>query len=146
MPNITGETGYQPVWAPDGTWRYDEFTGLPLTERKWALGFAAGSSGAVQWDWAREVDFGMQRSDGSAKVWESMMRSLGEFAKQRGALCYGFHKPEIAIILPQSFQLSVSNALATKPNRMPSARFTTMRVAKLTPSASTRLRPWDRLS
>ncbi len=46
MPNITGETGYQPVWAPDGTWRYDEFTGLPLTERKWALGFAAGSSGA----------------------------------------------------------------------------------------------------
>ena len=44
MPNITGETGYQPVWAPDGTWRYDEFTGLPLTERKWALGFAAGSS------------------------------------------------------------------------------------------------------
>jgi hypothetical protein len=65
VPNITGETGYQPVWAPDGTWRYDEFTGLPLTERKWALGFAGGSSGVMQWDWAREVDFGMQRSDGS---------------------------------------------------------------------------------
>ena len=27
-PNITGETGYQPVWAPDGAWRYDELTGL----------------------------------------------------------------------------------------------------------------------
>jgi len=38
VPNITGETGYQPVWASDGSWRYDEFTGLGLTERKWALG------------------------------------------------------------------------------------------------------------
>ena len=82
IPNITGETGYQPVWAPDGTWRYDEFTGLGLTERKWALGFAAGSSGAMQWDWDREVDFGMKRSDGSAKVWENKMRDLGEFAQQ----------------------------------------------------------------
>ena len=74
QPNITGETGYQPVWAPDGTWRYDELTGLGLIERKWALGFAAGSSGALQWDWARGGDFGMQRSDGSAKVWESQMQ------------------------------------------------------------------------
>jgi hypothetical protein len=112
MPNITGETGYQPVWAPDGTWRYDEFTGLPLTERKWALGFAAGSSGAMQWDWAREVDFGMQRSDGSAKVWEPMMQRLGEFAQRAAPYATDFIKPDIAIILPQSFQLSVSNALA----------------------------------
>ena len=112
MPNITGETGYQPVWAPDGTWRYDEFTGLPLTERKWALGFAAGSSGAMQWDWAREVDFGMQRSDGSAKVWEPMMQRVGEFAQRAAPYATDFIKPDIAIILPQSFQLSVSNALA----------------------------------
>jgi len=47
-----GRTGYQPVWGPDGTWRYDEFTGLGLTERKWALGFAADQR-AMQWDWAR---------------------------------------------------------------------------------------------
>jgi hypothetical protein len=112
MPNITGETGYQPVWAPDGTWRYDEFTGLALTERKWALGFAAGSSGFMQWDWAREVDFGMQRSDGSAKVWEPMMRELGEFAKRAAPYATDFIKPEIAVILPQSLQLSVFNALA----------------------------------
>ncbi len=112
MPNITGETGYQPVWAPDGTWRYDEFTGLALTERKWALGFAAGSSGAMQWDWAREVDFGMQRSDGSAKVWEPMMRGLGEFAKRAAPYATDFIKPEIAIILPQSLQLSVFNTLS----------------------------------
>ena len=112
MPNITGETGYQPVWAPDGTWRYDEFTGLALTERKWALGFAAGSSGAMQWDWAREVDFGMQRSDGSAKVWEPMMRGVGEFAKRAAPYATDFIQPEIAVVLPQSLQLSVFNALA----------------------------------
>jgi hypothetical protein len=112
MPNITGETGYQPAWATDGTWRYDEFTGLPLTERKWALGFAAGSSGAMQWDWAREVDFGMQRSDGSAKVWEAMMRGVGGFAKNAAPYATGMIQPDIAIVLPQSFQLSVSNSLA----------------------------------
>jgi Beta-galactosidase len=113
MPNITGETGYQPVWAPDGTWRYDEFTGLALTERKWALGFAAGSSGAMQWDWAREVDFGMQRSDGSAKVWELMLRGVGDFANRAAPYATDFIKPEIAIILTQSLQLSVFNALST---------------------------------
>ena len=91
MPNITGETGYQPVWAPDGAWRYDELTGLPLTERKWALGFAGGSSGAVQWDWAREVDFGMQRSDGSAKVWEPMLKGVGRVCAARRAVRHGFH-------------------------------------------------------
>ena len=112
IPNITGETGYQPVWAPDGTWRYDEFTGLPLTERKWALGFAAGNSGAMQWDWAREVDFGMQRSDGSAKVWEPMMRRVGDFAQRAAPYATEFIRPDIAIVLPQSLQLSVSNFLA----------------------------------
>jgi hypothetical protein len=112
LPNITGETGYQPVWAPDGTWRYDELTGLPLTERKWALGFAAGSSGAMQWDWAREVDFGMQRSDGSAKLWEPMMQRLGEFAERAAPYATDFIKPDIALILPQSLQLSVYSALA----------------------------------
>ncbi len=112
MPNITGETGYQPVWAPDGTWRYDEFAGLGLTERKWALGFAAGSSGAVQWDWAREVDFGMLRSDGSAKVWEPMLRGVAEFAKSAAPYATDFIKPEIAVVLPQSLQLSVFNFLA----------------------------------
>jgi hypothetical protein len=112
IPNITGETGYQPVRAPDGTWRYDEFTGLALTERKWALGFAAGSSGTMQWDWAREVDFGMQRSDGSAKVWEPMMRGVGDFAQRAAPYATDFIKPDIAFILPQSLQLSVFNSLA----------------------------------
>ncbi len=112
MPNITGETGYQPAWDPDGQWRYDELTGTAIEERKWALGFAAGSSGAMQWDWAREPDFGIQRSDGSAKVWESMMRDLGAFATAASAYATGLTLPEVAIILPQSFQMSTRNSQA----------------------------------
>jgi hypothetical protein len=109
VPNITGETGYQPVWAPDGAWRYDELTGLALEERKWALGFAAGSSGAMQWDWDREVDFGIERSDGSTKLWENMMRDLGRFAEQAAPSATGLTLPQVAIVLPQSLQLSVYN-------------------------------------
>lgn len=109
VPNITGETGYQPAWAPDGAWRYDELTGLGLEERKWALGFAAGSSGAMQWDWDREVDFGIERSDGSAKLWENMMRDLGHFAEQAAPSATGLTLPQVAIVLPQSLQLSVYN-------------------------------------
>ena len=111
-PNITGETGYQPVWLPDGTWRYNEFTGLGLIQRKWALGFAAGSSGALMWDWDREADFGMKRSDGSSKTWENQMRSLGEFAKAAAPSATSLIEPEVALILPQSLQLSVENAIA----------------------------------
>jgi hypothetical protein len=114
VPNITGETGYQPVWSPDGTWRYDEFTGQGLTERKWALGFAAGSSGAMQWDWAREVDFGMLRSDGSAKVWQDLMRRLGAFARQAAPYAEGLIEPDVAIVLPQSSQMSVGNSFAVE--------------------------------
>ena len=112
MPNITGETGYQPAWDPDGAWRYDELTGTAIEERKWALGFAAGSSGAMQWDWAREVDFGIERSDGSAKLWENMMRDFGEFAQKAAPYATGFTLPDVAIVLPQSLQLSVKNSQA----------------------------------
>ena len=109
MPNITGETGYQPVWNADGSWRYDELTGLAIEERKWVLGFAAGSSGALQWDWDREVDFGIERSDGSAKLWENMMRELGQFAKAAAPYATALQLPETAIVLPEPLQLSVFN-------------------------------------
>jgi len=111
VPNITGETGYQPAWNPDGSWRYDEFTGLGLMERKWALGFAAGSTGVLQWAWDHQIDFGMQRSDGSAKEWESMMRSLGEFARAAAPFADALIEPDVALVLPQSYQLSVSSDL-----------------------------------
>ncbi|MGD0619390.1 MAG: beta-galactosidase [Bryobacteraceae bacterium] len=112
VPNISGETGYQPVWAPDGAWRYDEVTGEPLLERKWALGFAAANSGVLPWDWDREVDFGLKRSDGSAKTLENVLRDIGGFAEHAAPLATGLIQPQIAIILPQSFQLSVFNAYA----------------------------------
>jgi hypothetical protein len=112
MPNITGETGYQPAWASDGVWRYDELTGMGLMERKWVLGFAAGSTGAMQWDWAREIDFGMLRSDGSAKLWQGMMRDLGAFAEAAAPYAQELRLPEIAIVLPQSLQMSALNGMA----------------------------------
>ena len=89
-------------------------TGSGIEERKLALGFAAGSSGALQWDWAREPDFGMQRSDGSAKVWESMMRELGEFATQAAPYATGITFPDVAVVLPQSLQMSTRNGQAVQ--------------------------------
>ena len=117
VPNITGETGYQPVWNPDGSWRYDELTGWPLLERKWALGFADGSSGAVQWDWAREPDFGMQRSDGSQKIWEEQMHAMGQFVQQASAWATRWNTPQTVLILPQSLQLSVWNRFAVQAQK-----------------------------
>ncbi|HEY1207551.1 MAG TPA: beta-galactosidase [Bryobacteraceae bacterium] len=107
VPNIVGETGYQPVWSPDGAWRYDEVTAYPLLERKWALGFAAASSGFLQWDWSRSLDFGMERADGSAKTWQAMMRGMGQFAEKAAPWATAFVPPQVALVLPQSLQLSV---------------------------------------
>ena len=112
MPNIVGETGYQPVRSADSTWRYDEITGMPLNEKKWVLGFAAGSSGALMWDWDREVDFGIKRSDGSAKTLQTAMRAMGQFAEKAAPYATGLVQPAVALILPQSWQLSVYNKSA----------------------------------
>ena len=40
------------------------------------------------------------------------MRALGEFAQKAAPLATGLALPEVAIVLPQSFQLSVGNAFA----------------------------------
>ncbi len=112
VPNFVGETGYQPVWRPDGVPRYDELTAFGLVERKWALGFAAANSGALQWEWGTGGDFGIKRSDGSIKTWEDMMREMGRFAAQAAPYALGLKLPEVAIVLPQSLQLSVYNSTA----------------------------------
>jgi hypothetical protein len=112
VPNFVGETGYQPVWRPDGEQRYDELTALGLIERKWALGFAAANSGSLQWEWGVGGDFGMKRSDGSDKVWEEVMRGMGNFAAQAAPYAKGLKLPEVALVLPQSLQLSVFNSTA----------------------------------
>lgn len=112
VPNIIGETGYQPAWNPDGSWRLDEITGAALLERKWALGFAAGNSGVLTWDWDREVDFGILRSDGSAKSWETMLQGVAQFAVKAEPAAGGLVSSQVAIVLPQSLQLSVYNNMA----------------------------------
>ena len=112
MPNLIGETGIQPVWRMDGTWRWDELEGLGLFERKLALGFAAANSGALQWDWATGDAFGIKRSDGSNKLWMDVLRGVGEFAKQAAPHLTDEKRPDTAIVLPQSLQLSVFNPAA----------------------------------
>src|SRR3954453_7994712 len=112
VPNIVGETGYQPVIFPNGECLYDELTGFSLIERKWAYGFAGGWSGSLSWDWAREIYFGIERSDGSAKIWEGLMRDMGEFAKKAQVYATSMMQPEVAIVLPQSLQLTQLSQLA----------------------------------
>ncbi len=112
MPSLIGETGYQPVWRPDSAWRFDEVTGFGLLERKLALGFAAANSGSLQWDWSQGDIFGIKRSDGSDKIWENMLHEMGEFARKAAAYARGARPPDVAIVLPQSLQLSVFNSAA----------------------------------
>ncbi len=112
IPNIVGETGYQPVPRPNGAWRYDEITAFGLLQRKWAYGFAAGTSGTMSWDWAREIYFGLKRSDGSNKTWIDMARQMGAFAKKAAPYATGLIQPQVAVVLPQSLQLSVYSHLA----------------------------------
>ena len=103
IPNIVGETGYQPIILPNS-----------LIERKWAAGFAAGTSGALSWDWAREIYFGIKRSDGSNKTWVNLMRDMGSFAKKAEGYGTELIQPEVAIMLPESLQLSEMNQLAVQ--------------------------------
>lgn len=111
VPNIVGETGYQPITYPNGSWRFDELTGYGLIERKWAAGFAAGTSGALSWDWDREIHFGLLRSDGSEKTWVAMADKMGAFVKRAEQEASGWKQPEVALVLPQSLQLSVFNQM-----------------------------------
>jgi hypothetical protein len=113
-PNLIGETGIQPVWRTDGTWRWDEVEGFGLFERKLALGFAAANSGALQWDWAMGDAFGIKRSDGSNKVWFDALAGLAEFAKKASPYMTDERRPDVAIVLPQSLQLSVFNPVAVE--------------------------------
>jgi len=112
VPNFVGETGYQPVWRADGVPRYDELTAFGLVERKWALGFAAANSGSLQWEWVTGGDFGIKRSDGSNKIWEDAMREMASFAGKAAPYATGLKLPEVAMVLPQSLQLSVFNSAA----------------------------------
>jgi hypothetical protein len=105
-PNIIGETGPQPVWSMDGTWRWDDLQGMPLLERKLALGFANANAGVLHWDWTRSDTYGLLRRDGSQKQWMDVLRGIAAFARNAQAHATEALLPEIALVLPQSLQLS----------------------------------------
>lgn len=105
-PNVIGETGPQPVWSMDGSWRWDEVQGLPLEERKLALGFAAVNSGVLHWDWTRSDTYGMLRRDGSQKLWMDVLQGVARFARAAAPYATEARPPDVALVLPQSLQLS----------------------------------------
>ncbi len=111
-PNLIGETGPQPAWSPDGNWRWDESTALPLHERKLVLGFAAANAGVLHWDWGRGDTFGLLRQDGSYKPWMKTLSGIAAFAQAAQSFATEGRRPDIAIVIPQSLQLSAWNNVA----------------------------------
>ncbi len=108
-PNLVEETGPQPVWTIDGTWRLDDMNGLGLEERKLVLAFANAGAGVLHWDWTHSDDFGLMRSDGSQKVWMDALKGIASFARVAEPYTTEAKLPEIALVLPQSLQLSTFN-------------------------------------
>jgi hypothetical protein len=111
-PNLLGETGPQPSIALDGVTRWDEVHGLGLAERKTALGLAAGNAGAAIWIWSRTDPYRWNRSDGSSTLWIDMISGLGRFARDAEPFLGDERPGEVAMILPQTLQLSAFNAYA----------------------------------
>ena len=107
MPNLVGETGPQPAVAMDGRSRWDEAKGLGLVERKLALGLAAGNGGAAAWIWSRSDPFHFGRQDGSSTLWVETLTRLAAFAKEATPHLSDARPGDVAIVLPQSLQLSV---------------------------------------
>jgi hypothetical protein len=112
LPSIIGETGVQPAWRADAAWRWDEVTAFGLFERKMALGLAGGNSGSLYWDWSRGDTFGIKRGDGSNKTWMDVLEAMCGFAAKAVRYMTGARKPDVAIVLPQSLQLSQFNSYA----------------------------------
>ena len=105
-PNLIGETGPQPVRSMDGSSRWDDLQGMALLERKLALGFANANAGVLHWDWTRSDTYGLLRRDGSHKQWMSVIRGIAAFARDAEAHATEAQLPEVALVLPQSLQLS----------------------------------------
>ncbi len=106
-PNLVGETGPQPAIGMDGRSRWDEVRGLGLFERKLVLGLAAGNAGALPWIWSRSDRFHIGRDDGSTTPWLEALTGVAAFANQAAPQLGEARPGEVAIVLPQSLQLSV---------------------------------------
>ena len=107
VPNLVGETSPQPAVAMDGRSRWDETGGLALLERKLALGMAAGNAGVAAWIWSRSDPYHIGRPDGSSTLWLDRLTALGRFAKEAEPHLADARPSDVAIVLPQSLQLSV---------------------------------------
>lgn len=113
-PNLLSETGPQPSIALDGVTRWDEIRGLPLAERKAVFGLAAGNAGAAVWIWSRTDPYRWNRSDGSSTLWVDMLTGLGRFARDAEPHLSDALPGEVALVLPQTLQLSVFNRYAVE--------------------------------
>jgi hypothetical protein len=108
-PNLIGETGLQPVWSMDGSWRMDDIQGYGILERKLVLGFANANAGVIYWDWSRSDTYGLLRRDGSYKRWVEILKGIAAFAHDAQPYATDARLPDVAIMLPQSLQLSIFN-------------------------------------
>lgn len=112
VPNLLGETGPQPSVDMSGRSRWDETQGLGLVERKLALGLAAGNGGSAVWIWSRTDPFRFGNQDGSSSLWIEILGRLGKFAQAAGPHLSDARPGDVAIVLPQSLQLSAFNDYA----------------------------------
>jgi hypothetical protein len=107
VPNLLGETAPQPALAMDGRSRWDETGGLALYDRKLALGMAAGNAGVAAWIWSRSDPYHIGRPDGSSTLWLDRLTAIAGFAKRAEPHLSDARASDVAIVLPQSLQLSV---------------------------------------
>lgn len=112
VPLLVGETGTQPVFTVDGRVRFTETTALGMVERKLALGLGAGSAGSAFWIWSDVDPYRLGRQDGSRSLWNDVLAGLAGFARQAQPHLAEPNAAEVAIVLPQSLQLSVHNGQA----------------------------------
>jgi hypothetical protein len=107
--NLIEETGPQPVWSLDGTWRLHDMNGFGLEERKLVLAFANAGAGVIHWDWTHLDDFGLFRRDGSQETWLAALKGIASFAHDAEPYTTEAKLPEVALVIPQSLQLSTFN-------------------------------------
>jgi len=107
VPDLLGETGAQPAVSISGESRWDETKGLGLVERKLAMGLGAGNAGSAVWIWSRSDPFHFGRTDGSATLWIEALGRLGGFAQEAEPHLSDARPGDVALVLPQSLQLSV---------------------------------------
>lgn len=106
-PNLLGETGPQPAVSLRGETRWDEVRTLPWVERKLLMGVAARNAGSAVWIWSRTDPFRFGRQDGSWTLWLDALAGLGRFARDAAPHLGDARPGEVALVLPQSHQLSV---------------------------------------